>query len=168
MSLLPAAASGPRLFRAMTPEDLDRVMETEVRAYSFPWSRGNFLDSLRSGYAAELLESQTQALLGYYVAMPGVDELHLLNLTVVPDFQRIGLGRALLDRLEWQARRQQLATVWLEVRASNTRARYLYGARGYVEQGVRRGYYPAGGLRREDAVVMKLELAQQQEAVHAA
>lgn len=149
----------------MVADELDRVMEVEVRAYSFAWSRGNFLDSLKAGYAAELLESRAQVLLGYYVAMPGVDELHLLNLTVVPDFQRCGLGRALLDRLEAQARQRRFAAIWLEVRASNTRARYLYGARGFVEQGVRRGYYPAGGLRREDAVVMKLDLSQ--EATHA-
>ena len=145
----------------MTADDLDRVMEAELRAYSFAWSRGNFQDSLKSGYAAELLESATRVLLGYYVAMPGVDELHLLNLTVVPDFQRCGLGRELLDRLEAQARQRGLAAVWLEVRASNARARYLYGARGFVERGVRRGYYPAGGLRREDAVVMKLDLPQE-------
>ncbi|MFM8767586.1 MAG: ribosomal protein S18-alanine N-acetyltransferase [Rubrivivax sp.] len=150
----------------MQPCDLDRVMEVEVRAYSFPWSRGNFQDSLKSGHVAELLETSAEVLLGYYVAMPGVDELHLLNITVVPDFQRCGQGRVLLDRLEWQARQHALSSIWLEVRASNTRARYLYGARGFVEQGVRRGYYPAGGLRREDAVVMKLDL--QQETAHAA
>ena len=166
MSPLPAAAQGPRSFRAMQVDDLDHVMQVEVLAYSFPWSRGNFQDSLKSGYVAELLEASAELLLGYYVAMPGVDELHLLNITVVPDFQRCGQGRALLDRLEWQARQRAFSSIWLEVRASNTRARYLYGARGFVEQGVRRGYYPAGGLRREDAVVMKLDLSQ--EAAHAA
>ena len=166
MSPLPAAAQGPRSFRAMQVDDLDRVMQVEVLAYSFPWSRGNFQDSLKSGYVAELREASAELLLGYYVAMPGVDELHLLNITVVPDFQRCGQGRALLDRLEWQARQRAFSSIWLEVRASNTRARYLYGARGFVEQGVRRGYYPAGGLRREDAVVMKLDLSQ--EAAHAA
>jgi ribosomal-protein-alanine N-acetyltransferase len=150
----------------MQADDLDRIMEAEARAYSFPWSRGNFLDSLRSGHVSELLATQAEVLLGYYVAMPGVDELHLLNITVVPDFQRCGLGRVLLDRLEWQARQRGLAAIWLEVRASNTRARYLYGARGFVEQGIRRGYYPAAGSRREDAVVMKLGL--DQEAAHAA
>ena len=166
MSPLPAAAQGPRSFRSMQLDDLDRVLQVEVSAYSFPWSRGNFQDSLKSGYVAELMEASAELLLGYYVAMPGVDELHLLNITVVPDFQRCGLGRALLDRLEWQARQHALSSIWLEVRASNTRARYLYGARGFVEQGVRRGYYPAGGLRREDAVVMKLDLSQG--AAHAA
>jgi ribosomal-protein-alanine N-acetyltransferase len=166
MSPVPAVAAGKRGFQPMQADDLDRIMEAEARAYSFPWSRGNFLDSLRSGHVSELLATQDKVLLGYYVAMPGVDELHLLNITVVPDFQRCGLGRVLLDRLEWQARKRGLAAIWLEVRASNTRARYLYGARGFVEQGIRRGYYPAAGSRREDAVVMKLGL--DQEAAHAA
>ena len=166
MSPLPVMATGKRGFQPMQADDLDRIMEAEARAYSFPWSRGNFLDSLRSGHVSELLATQDKVLLGYYVAMPGVDELHLLNITVVPDFQRCGLGRVLLDRLEWQARQRGLAAIWLEVRASNTRARYLYGARGFVEQGIRRGYYPAAGSRREDAVVMKLGL--DQEAAHAA
>jgi ribosomal-protein-alanine N-acetyltransferase len=166
MSPVPAVAAGERGFQPMQADDLDRIMEAEARAYSFPWSRGNFLDSLRSGHVSELLATQAEVLLGYYVAMPGVDELHLLNITVVPDFQRCGLGRVLLDRLEWQARKRGLAAIWLEVRASNTRARYLYGARGFVEQGIRRGYYPAAGSRREDAVVMKLGL--DQEAAHAA
>ncbi|MEI6027512.1 MAG: ribosomal protein S18-alanine N-acetyltransferase [Betaproteobacteria bacterium] len=161
MSALPPGAAGPRAFRPMVQEDLDRVMEVEVHAYSFPWSRGNFQDSLASGYVAELMESATAALLGYYVAMPGVDELHLLNITVAPDFQRFGLGRVLLDRVEAQAQGRGFDNIWLEVRASNTRARYLYGARGFVEQGVRRGYYPSGGSRREDAVVMQLNLAQE-------
>ena len=161
MSPLPVAAQGPRHFRPMHTEELDRVMEVEVRAYSFPWSRGNFQDSLKAGYVAELMESAADVLLGYYVAMPGVDELHLLNITVVPDLQRCGLGRVLLDRLEEQARHRGLSTIWREVRAGNARARYLYGARGFVEQGVRRGYYPSGGLKREDAVVMKLDLTRE-------
>ena len=166
MSPLPAAAQGLRRFRAVELGDLDRIMQVEVRAYSFPWSRGNFEDSLKSGYVVELMETPAEVLLGYYVAMPGVDEMHLLNVTVVPDFQRFGLGRALLDRLEARTRQHGFATIWLEVRASNARARYLYGARGFVEEGVRRGYYPAGGSRREDAVVMKLKL--DLEAPHAA
>lgn len=166
MSTLPLSAALLWKFRAMGPDDLDRVMEVEVRAYSFPWSRGNFQDSLRSGYVAELMESADASVLGYYVAMPGVDELHLLNITVSPDHQRAGFGRALLDRVEAQARQRGFAAIWLEVRASNARARGLYRTRGFVEQGVRRGYYPAAGLRREDAVVMKRDLAQ--EAAHAA
>ena len=51
-----------------------------------------------------------------------------------------------------------LATLWLEVRAGNERAREVYARRGFEQVGVRKGYYPAGLARREDALVMSLKL----------
>lgn len=144
--------------RAMTVQDLDAVTAVEVAAYGFPWSRGNFADSLRAGYLAEVLQGDDGSVLGYFVAMPGVQEMHLLNLTVAPPAQGRGHGRALMDRLEQTARELGHETLWLEVRTGNARARALYARRGYVEQGLRRGYYPAAGSRREDAVLMTLAL----------
>jgi ribosomal-protein-alanine N-acetyltransferase len=138
--------------RRMTVRDLDAVMSVEIQAYSFAWSRGNFIDSLAAGYLAEVLLS-TEGLVGYFVAMPGVDEMHLLNLTVAPDWQGQGHGRALLHAVQDHARERDLPTLLLEVRESNQRALDLYRGQGFAEVGRRRGYYPAAG-RREDAVVM--------------
>jgi ribosomal-protein-alanine N-acetyltransferase len=132
--------------RPMALADLDAVMAIEARAYSHPWSRGNFVDSLVAGYLAEVLECTQDGLRAYLVAMEGADELHLLNLTVHPESQGQGLGRA-----------RGLGTLWLEVRESNHRARALYRQGGFAEVGRRRGYYPAA-VRREDAVVMSLPL----------
>lgn len=140
--------------RTMTTLDLDAVMAIEVQAYSFPWSRGNFVDSLAAGYRAEVLAGRSSGIVGYFVAMPGVDEMHLLNLTVAPAWQRQGLARRLLDALEERCRDAALPMLWLEVRASNERARQLYRRRGFAEVGLRRGYYPAPQGTREDAVVM--------------
>jgi ribosomal-protein-alanine N-acetyltransferase len=136
--------------------DLDRVLAVERAAYSFPWTRGNFIDSLAAGYLAEMLVDERAGLVGYYVAMAGVDEMHLLNLTVAPVHQRRGHSRTLLDALEGRCREGNLATLWLEVRASNARARQVYAQRGFAEVGLRRGYYPAGKAQREDAIVMSL------------
>jgi ribosomal-protein-alanine N-acetyltransferase len=144
--------------RPMAKADLDRVLAVEVQAYGFPWSRGNFVDSLAAGYTAELLEQHDGSLLGYYLGMPGVGEMHLLNLTVAPAFQGRGLAHRLMDRLEARARELGLTSLWLEVRASNARARALYSRRGFTEVGMRRGYYPAPSSRREDAVVMSRSL----------
>lgn len=144
--------------RPMRTSDLAAVADLEARAYSHPWSRGNFIDSLAAGYIAELLDSREAGLVGYFVAMPGVDELHLLNITVAPDWQGRGHGSALLDVVQACAAERGLATLWLEVRESNHRARALYCRRGFAEVGLRRAYYPAAG-RREDAVVMSLALA---------
>ena len=89
--------------------------------------------------------------------MPGVDELHLLNITVAPAAQGRGHGQTLLDAVQTQGRRLGLSTLWLEVRHGNHRARALYLRRGFAEVGLRRAYYPAAG-GREDAVVMRLDL----------
>ncbi len=147
---------------------LDAVMAIERRAYDFPWSRGNFIDSLAAGYPAWRLLDADDRLLGYCVCLRGVDEMHLLNLTVAPEQQRRGHARRLLGRLIGECRAAGLPALWLEVRAGNRRARALYARSGFVEAGVRRGYYPAlpgapstapgSASPREDAVLMTLDI----------
>jgi [ribosomal protein S18]-alanine N-acetyltransferase len=144
--------------RAMQLSDLDAVLAIERSAYAFPWTRGNFVDSLAAGYLAEVLVQDAAGVVGYFLAMSGVDELHLLNLTVAPAMQRRGYSRSLLDALERHGLRLSLPRLWLEVRASNDHARQLYARRGFAEAGLRRGYYPAAKGQREDAVVMSLDL----------
>jgi [ribosomal protein S18]-alanine N-acetyltransferase len=144
--------------RPMGVHDLDAVLAIEARCYGHPWSRGNFIDSLAAGYLAEVLEAPEAGLIGYFVAMPGADELHLLNLTVMPEWQGQGHGRRLLDALEAVCRQRHWPLLWLEVRAGNQRALSLYRRRGFAEVGVRRDYYPASMLRREDAIVMRLDV----------
>jgi ribosomal-protein-alanine N-acetyltransferase len=140
--------------RPMTVSDLDAVLAIENLAYAFPWSRGNFVDSLAAGYLAEVWSEPGAGIVGYFVALAGVDELHLLNLTVAPAWQGRGLAQRLLDVLEQRCHERSLATLWLEARESNARARALYRRRGFAEVGRRRGYYPAPFSRREDAIVM--------------
>ncbi len=154
----PASAPEPRLVVLGLP-DLDAVMDIEPRAYPFPWSRGNVSDSLGRGHRARGLRCvQEGRLLAYAIAMPGVEEWHLLNLTVCPEHQGRGLGRRLLDDLVDHAVGDGSAQVWLEVRSSNERARRLYQRQGFEAVGLRRHYYPAGPGRREDAVVMRRAL----------
>ncbi len=160
-------------FTPMTFADLDAVHAVETRAYAHPWSRKHFKDSLEAGYPAVMLQGETlpgeraappsappspRLLLGYLVAMPGVDEVHLLNITVAPAHQRQGWARFMLDALALWARGQRAQWLWLEVRESNAPARRLYQRYGFAEVGVRKGYYPAGQAGREDAVVMSLPL----------
>jgi ribosomal-protein-alanine N-acetyltransferase len=141
----------------ITEGRLDEVLAIERQAYDHPWSHGNFLDSLRAGYQAQLLNADG-VVLGYFVAMKGVDEVHLLNLTVAPAHQGAGWGRLLLEALALWARGQAAEWLWLEVRVGNRRAQRMYEQNGYRRVGERKNYYPAGGGRREDAVVMSLKL----------
>ena len=144
-------------FAPMLAAQLDAVLRLERSAYPHPWSLANFVDALRSGYQAQLLVADT-TLLGYFVAMQGVDEVHLLNITVAPAWQRQGWGRIMLDALALWARSQGAQWLWLEVRVSNQRAIAVYEHHGYRRVRERKGYYPAGAGQREDAIVMSLRL----------
>jgi ribosomal-protein-alanine N-acetyltransferase len=156
VSARPAPSTGgPRLV-PLGLQDLDTVMLIERQAYPVPWSRGNFIDSMAAGYLAEKLLAADGGWCGYYVAMPGVAEMHLLNLTVAPELQGRGHARAMLDALVAHARRRGDAQLWLEVRRSNLRAQALYLRYGFAEVGLRRGYYPVLRGAREDAIVMSL------------
>ena len=156
----PAGALAPCVqvrLETLTIALLDTLLAVEQRAYSHPWTRGNFIDAMASGYQAQLLMAGDH-LLGYFVAMMGVDEVHLLNLTVAPEFQRQGWARVLLDALALWSRGQRAQWLWLEVRASNQRAQHIYAAHGFRRVGERKRYYPADHGEREDAVVMSLAL----------
>jgi [ribosomal protein S18]-alanine N-acetyltransferase len=143
-------------FEPMTEFRLEEVVAIERRAYGHPWTRGNFSDSLRSGYQAQLL-CAGDVVLGYFVAMLGVDEVHLLNITVDVRYQGQGWGRVMLDAISLWARSQHAHWVWLEVRTSNERAQQVYESYGYRRVGERKNYYPAE-LGREDAIVMSYKL----------
>jgi [ribosomal protein S18]-alanine N-acetyltransferase len=144
-------------FEPLTEARLDEVVAIERLAYDHPWTVGNFSDSLRSGYEAQLLRAG-DVVLGYFVAMKGVDEVHLLNITVAPAHQGQGWGRVMLEALALWAKGQGAQWLWLEVRASNARALRIYDHHGYRRVGERKGYYPARHGHREDAVVMSLKL----------
>ncbi len=142
-------------FSKMNVTDIEDVIAVEQNAYPFPWTRGNFLDSLDSGYEAWVLRDEDGLLLGYFLMMYAVEEVHLLNISVRPDRQGQGLGRKLLDQLIALARDACMHAVLLEVRPSNNHALMVYHHLGFVQIGQRKNYYPAAGAGREDAIVMR-------------
>lgn len=143
-------------FRPMQISDLDEIMQIEPHIYPYPWTRGNFSDSLNSGYSAWVLMLNTQ-IIGYALLMMVVDEAHLLNLSVAKPHQKQGLGRLILEYMIQIAKNHKAANMFLEVRPSNISAIALYENIGFNEMAVRRGYYPAAN-GREDAVLMGLAL----------
>lgn len=137
------------------------VLAIEQSAYSHPWTPGNFIDSANAGYHMVVLlgeDAGRERVVGYLVAMEGVDEVHLLNITVAPAWQGHGLGTHLLDTLCTWSRQRRAQWLWLEVRASNARALSVYQRFGFKRVGERKAYYPLAPGRREDAVVMSFLL----------
>jgi ribosomal-protein-alanine N-acetyltransferase len=143
-------------FRPLAESDLATVMAMERDLYEFPWSPGNFRDSLAAGYSCWAMTAGG-ALVGYAVLMLGAGEAHLLNLSITRGEQRKGYGTRLLHHLLGVTRRYGASRLFLEVRPSNVAARALYARHGFAEVGVRRGYYPARS-GREDALVLSLPL----------
>jgi len=82
----------------MREGDLRAVLEIEEGIYEFPWTLGNFRDSLRAGYAC-LVMREGKNLIGYAVLMLAAGEAHLLNLSIAVHWQRRGHGRGLLDNV---------------------------------------------------------------------
>lgn len=141
----------------MRPQDLAEVLAVEQAAYEFPWTHGNFSDSLRAGHSTWTMRDDSGGLLAYAVVMIAIDEAHLLNLTVAPPCQRFGFGWRMLEAMAENARSYGARTMLLEVRPSNPAAQAMYARYGFVRIGTRRGYYPARD-GREDAIVMRVAL----------
>ena len=156
MSALPDSVREAR-FEPLTASWLGGVVSVELAAYVHPWTVVNFHDAIRSGYQAQVLVAD-ETLLGYFVAMQGVDEVHLLNITVAPACQGQGWARVMLDALTLWSRGQKAQWLWLEVRVSNLRAFQVYAEYGFRRVGLRKGYYPDTPAKREDAIVMSLQL----------
>jgi [ribosomal protein S18]-alanine N-acetyltransferase len=143
-------------FRPMRMADLDAIMVIEPQIYPYPWTRGNFSDSLNSGYTAQVL-LEGERIVGYSLMMLVLDEAHLLNLSIAKTYQKQGLGRTLLEHMVAIAKNSQMANMFLEVRQSNISAIALYENMGFNEMAIRRNYYPAAN-GREDAILMGLAL----------
>jgi len=146
------------LVDAVTNEDIPAIVAIERAAFSDPWSARSFREALAhpSVYFA-CARSDAHDVLGYVVAWFVADEGEIANLAVAPAGWGSGIGRALLDSALDQARSRGVASVFLEVRDSNERARRLYQSRRFEEIGRRRDYY-----RRpvEDAIVLRRTLKQ--------
>jgi ribosomal-protein-alanine N-acetyltransferase len=141
---------------SMQVELVPAILRIEQAAYAHPWTHGNFIDAIASGYHMPVWWVQDH-IAAYLVAMRGVDEVHLLNLTVAPSFQRQGWARLMLQHLRDWSEERGAHNLWLEVRASNLRAIAVYQAHGFATDGLRRDYYPLRPGQREDAVIMSLQ-----------
>lgn len=147
----------PKLtLRPMSEADLPAVISIERACYPIPWSENVFRECLRGKNLCFVLVKGSD-IVGHAVVSVVLDETHLLNLCVSPDFARQGFGRYFLKQLIQGAIDRDSTLFFLEVRASNDIARQLYFSEGFNEVGVRPNYYPAQA-GREDAILMTLEL----------
>lgn len=142
--------------RRWCAHDLDRVMEIELAAYPFPWTRGIFEDCLRVGYDCYGLYIG-QSMVGYSVQTQVAGESHLLNLCIEPAWQGRRLGSLMLEQSIRLAKTADCTSMFLEVRPSNLAGIALYLKRGFHIVGERPDYYRVEN-GRENAIVMRIDL----------
>ena len=143
-------------YRRMRMADLPEVAHLEKSLYAFPWSIGNFRDSLTAGYDC-WVATHGETVIAYAVLMVALDEAHLLNFAVAREWHNQGVGRGFLRHMIEVARLAGCQIVYLEVRPSNLAARHLYKTMGFQQIAIRPDYYPAAS-GREDALFLGLAL----------
>lgn len=140
----------------MRAEDVDAVVEIETEAFSSPWRKETFTDLIgRSGLELLVMEHSEEGVVGYAVLWCIVDQGELANVAITPRLRGRGLGTRLLASVLDVARGRGIETLFLEARASNTRALELYRRFGFTEVGLRRGYYDHP---KEDARILMAKL----------
>lgn len=147
----PAADDEPRL-RDMTVDDLAEVHEVERLSFPTPWSTNAFLRELTENiYADYIVAAVKGRVIGYAGMWVVIDEAHVTNIAVHPEYRGRGIGEQLLSELFVRAKARGARRMTLEVRPSNAVARHLYEKHGFVARGLRKGYYSDTG---EDAIIM--------------
>ena len=133
-------------------EHIDSVLKIDALSFPTPWSRESFERELEiNKFARYVVAKQDGIVMGYAGMWLILDEGHITNIAVHPEYRGIGAGNLLLEALIEICRIDSINSLTLEVRKSNLVAQNLYKKYGFLEQGIRKGYY---GDNKEDAVIM--------------
>ncbi|CAH0347687.1 ribosomal protein S18-alanine N-acetyltransferase [Bacillus sp. CECT 9360] len=139
-------------FRFMREEDIDQVMIVERQSFTLPWSREAFYNELyHNQFAKYLVVEDEGKIAGYCGAWIVIDEAHITNIAVLPEYRGKKLGEALLLKMMELSKSMGVMRMTLEVRVSNVVAQSLYKKLGFQKGGIRRNYYTDN---LEDAYVM--------------
>lgn len=144
------------LFRLMREEDIDQIVHIEKRSFTVPWSKDAFYNELyKNQFASYLVIEDGEKIIGYCGVWIVVDEAHITNIAILPEYRGRKLGDALLARVIQMAKEMGAQSMTLEVRVGNLVAQNLYRKFGFENGGIRKGYYTDN---HEDALVMWVKL----------
>lgn len=141
------------MIRDFTIEDIDDIYDVEINSFSDPWSKESFKDELKNNVANYLVGCIDNRVVGYVGAWFILDEAHITNVAVKPEFRRQGIANKLIIEFINLAKINNIESITLEVRVSNIAAQTLYKTFGFIEQGIRKRYYADNN---EDAIIMWL------------
>lgn len=131
---------------------IDQVMVVENLSFTIPWSKNAFIEEITNNkFAIYIAAVLNGSVVGYAGMWKVIDEGHITNIAVHPEFRRSGIGSALMEGLLHIAANEGIESMTLEVRRGNLPAQALYRKYGFELAGTRKGYYADNG---EDALIM--------------
>jgi ribosomal-protein-alanine N-acetyltransferase len=137
--------------RPMRIPDVPHVTAIEAASSATPWTRNMFMSELGRPGTIDLVAHRVGDILGYILVSRYADVWHILNVVVREAHRDQGIGGRLLEELFERASGRPHLGFTLEVRVSNERAIHLYRRKGFLDHGIRPGYYSDNG---EDAIIM--------------
>lgn len=143
-------------FRLMEVKDIDQVVKIEEKSFTTPWSPEAFQNELTNNqFSTYIVMEEGENIIGYCGTWIVIDEAHVTNIALLPDYRGKGLGELLLRNVMDVLRKLGAASMTLEVRVSNHIAQSLYQKLGFKPGGIRKNYYSDNN---EDALVMWVNL----------
>ncbi|MBQ8280506.1 MAG: ribosomal protein S18-alanine N-acetyltransferase [Roseburia sp.] len=139
------------IVRTMTEQDCSVVAELEKKIFSQPWSEQGFVDALSMEQNIFLVAEEEGKVCGYIGMYQSLDEGEITNVAVALEKRNAGIGRMLMQAALEEAEKHGIVQVVLEVRVSNASAIHLYEQCGFVNCGIRKGFYD---FPKEDAYIM--------------
>jgi ribosomal-protein-alanine N-acetyltransferase len=140
------------IIEIMTNDDIEDVAEVEKRSFNVPWSKESFRREIENNKVALYLVAKVDnKAVGYIGVWRIINEGHITNLAVHPEYRKMGVANALVETMISLCSKEGIAAFTLEVRESNLIAQHLYRKFGFEDKGKRRGYYQDNN---EDAIIM--------------
>lgn len=138
--------------RPMKLEDVDQIWEIEKLSFRTPWSRESFVEEMQNNQKARYVVAELgDTIVGYGGMWFIVDEAHITNIAVHPDYRGQKIGEKIVEAMIEAANKEGIHSLTLEVRTTNKPAINLYKKQGFREAGIRKGYYTDTG---DDALIM--------------
>lgn len=135
--------------------DLDRLAEIEAMTFEHGWTRENLRKEISASFSVVLVAEVENEIAGYISAWKITGEIQINRLAVIADYRRRGIARRLIEALIQNCKMTAPYKILLEVREKNLAARALYGSVGFIENGIRKGYY-----RNDNAILLEKEITQ--------
>jgi ribosomal-protein-alanine N-acetyltransferase len=134
----------------MTAENLLEVVEINNLCLTTPWSFESLKNELENKFCKYIVIKKDDVVIGYAGLWLIIDEAHITNIAVDPDYRGIGASNVLMDNIIKICVERNIPSITLEVRENNIVARNLYYKYGFIEEGLRKNYYG----ENQNAIIM--------------